>query len=222
MNQVEEVANTFSSAEMRKKEADFDKLALEIFSNYRLYEYVDLIAPYCLVRILPKDMMVGNIIIPHRKETNKPVWEGIVLRTWEHRLIPFGSKVRAKWFRDHEHAPDKYEISSELSPGDHVLFPHFAGQPIPGLDPDVYRAIPEGINKNTGLFMFGNDVGVIFAKVDYQRESVEEVFDKVLEDSLKLCDRQKVRFLADTLLTKIREEFDISVKVKGSKTLSGS
>ena len=213
MNQVEEVANIFSSEEMRKKEADFDKLALEIFSHYKLYEHVELIAPYVLVRILPKEMMFGDIII--LEKSNKPTWEGIVLRTWE-AVQPTSAYTQIDgniYRRD----PMFRMIQSELTPGDHVLFPHFAGQPVPGLDSDVYRLIPEGITKG-GKWIFGNDVGVIFAKLDYQRESVLYVLTRVMHKAL---DRHELIVPVATLLGMLREEFDISVKVKGPRTLSG-
>lgn len=202
MSEVETVANIAASEEMRKREAELDKQAIEIFSHYRLYAHVDLMMPNVLVKVLPKEMFSGNILIPDIKSTNKPIYEGIVLRTWLPQ-ITYNKEGDHRW------------IHSELFIGDHVLFPHFAGQPVPGLDTDVYRSIPEGINKRGGI-VFGNETGVIFAKVDYQRPSVEEVVARICGEFENLSDYFVLR-----LLRRLREEFDIVVKVKGSRTLSG-
>jgi hypothetical protein len=70
-------------------------------------------------------------------------------------------------------------------------------------------------------------------EIFFNRESVEEVYQKILWQTFNACSlmntsegireiamKERLRF-AHYLLDKIREEFDISVKVKGSKTLSG-
>lgn len=198
---IEEVFTGFGDKETMEREEALDKLAIETFQHYRLHEHIELLCPQVLVRVLPRDYYVGNIYIPDTKESNKPVYEGITVRTWRPKKLPG------------KNPGDFYEIRSELKPGDHVLFPHFAGQPIPGLNQDRYRSVPEGITRN-GKFIFGNDVGCIFAKVDYKRYSVEELFNDIFED----CPEGN----AEELLRQLLDNFDMAVKVKRSVTKSGN
>lgn len=207
-NRIEEVYTAYGSSELRKREEELDKLAVEIFSNYRDYEQVVPRFPYCIVRILPKDVTIGGIYVPDVARTNKPVYEGIVLRVWEPRHI-------------FDHKGQQRVLYSDLEVGDHVLFPHYAGQPLPGLNEGKYRAIPEGITRNGGN-VFGSEVGVIFAKLDYTRPRVEDVFVQLLEDKFQLTTTSIDCRDIPLLLQSIRQEFDISVKIKGSMTKSGA
>lgn len=189
--------------ELFKKEELLDKLAIEILGHYKLYEHVIPTFPNVIVRVLPKEMVISGIHIVDQK-THKPTYEGIVLRTWEPKIV---------WPKKEGGMP--VEFYSDLKPGDHVLFPHFAGQALPGLDEDKYRSIPEGITKN-GRVIFGNDTGVIIGKIDYKRESVEENLQKILSNGLSY----DIDYAPD-IIRMIKENFDIVVKEKFSRTKSG-
>jgi co-chaperonin GroES (HSP10) len=200
---IQEVFTGYGSDELRKAEDTFNEQALALFSRYKMYEHAELLFPQVLVRILPKDLITaGGIYIPDVKASNKPTYEGIVIATWMPKDLP------TKWGSIH--------LESEVKFGDHVIFPHFAGMPLPGMNEDLYRVIPEGVAKN-GARWLGNDAGVIFCKLDYKRPSVEEVFKDLWSKYTEKNDYLDHR----ELLSLIREKFDIVVKVKGSKTLSG-
>lgn len=90
--------------------------------------------PFVLVRLLPKSQRtMGGIWLPD-KDQNKPVHEAIVLRVYKPR------RMRNK--KD----GSEYVVDSSVNPGDHVLFQHFEGVPIPRLDFGVgeYRLVNEG------------------------------------------------------------------------------
>lgn len=70
--------------------------------------------PYVLVRKVPREIFSKNgIWLPNMqgKGPGKPIGEGVVIRTWE---------------------PHEGKRKSELSPGDLVTFPHYAGYPADG------------------------------------------------------------------------------------------
>lgn len=122
--------------------------------------------PYVLIRIIPKErsLDLGNnlrIILPDvkGKEQNKPLYEGQVLVTYK----PYWKKFRG--IVGSEGTPAEMEIytKSELNPGDHVLFPHFEGVPVPFLCNDWKR----------GEYRLVKDE-CIYGVVEYKRQSVQQ------------------------------------------------
>jgi len=200
-----EVYTGYGNEELRKKEELLDELLIEVLSHYHAHEHLDLICPNVMVRVLPKDMYQGRIYIPDVKESNKPIYEGIVIKTWNPREIPTRYGTRT--------------LTSELKFGEHVLFPHFSGQPIPGMNEDKYRAVPEAQLK-TGQFLFGNDTGVIFSKLDYKRPSVEDAFIEAYA-KVSAVHPEAMEIHAKLLLEELRNTFDLAVKVKKSITKTG-
>src|SRR5262245_13517020 len=85
--------------------------------------------PWVFVYVLQREHKpLGRIILPHDK--NKPMHEGVVLATWRPRI-----KMSK--------AGKEIEVRSELCPGDHVLFHHWAGQPVADFDEKKFRIVRE-------------------------------------------------------------------------------
>ena len=205
---IEEVFTSFGSAEIKKKEEALNQFIVDTFAMYTHYahEFFVPIFPYVLVRILPKDMMIGRFYIPEVARSNKPTYEGIVLRVWKDKIFPAQSKGKEDWV-----------ATSDLKFGDHVVFPHYSGQPLPGLNENLYRAVPEGITRN-GRVIFGNDAGVILGKINYSRPSIASVLSSVLDNAL---DEGGLETLKERLFNSLVGEFDLVPKQKGSLTTSG-
>ena len=137
-----------------------------------LYEYrqgnVQLTPMYpgILIRLLPKPAFMGMLYIPEDAR-NKPMYEAVVIATYAPREVPFrGSQIR---------------VESDLKPGDHIVFPYWSGQPIPGLSEDEYRVIPD-----RNLFnQMKNDTGGAVLTVDYTsnvRERLETIVGEAVEN----------------------------------------
>lgn len=88
--------------------------------------------PWVLVRVLPKEHKIGGIWLPENQQ-NKPIYEGIVLETWQ-----------------------KAGKQSEFKVGDRIAFPSFEGAPHPYLDDKMYRLVREVVNHkdypNCGIY----------------------------------------------------------------------
>lgn len=103
--------------------------------------------PWVLVKVLPKDQMYKGILyLPDApgkdKSQNKPVAEGIVLSTW-HPFFTVAKKTRENLLGEPVVVWTQFERKSNLKPGDHILFPHWAGQPAGELDAKEFRLIQE-------------------------------------------------------------------------------
>ena len=122
--------------------------------------------PWVFVRTLKREMLYsGKVILPERQ--NKVMLEGIVLATWMSAPRRFYNVNSKQW----EH-PELYR--SELQPGEHVLFPHFAGMPAPGYDPADYRLIKE-------CNWLATNEGGISAVLDYdKKERTAETLKAIL------------------------------------------
>lgn len=188
------------------EEMELDKQVLALFDSYN-YEYIPTF-PSLLVRVLPREQRYGRLILPDNKSQNKPVFEGIVLRTWKPFNKEEGFAVRG--------LPKsmKGPIESQFKPGDHILFPHWIGVPMLGLHEAFYRSIPE-------TFFYGTEHGNILGILEYTKESVdtkiEAVLDWVIRSSNEL-DKETIHRVAKQMLA---DELDMVVKIKGSKTISG-
>lgn len=83
--------------------------------NYKL------LYPSIIVRVLPKPDHFGMLILPEAYR-NKPVYEGVVMQTWEKKTIPTHKGV--------------ITVEPSVKQGDVVLFHHWAGIPVPGFNDD--------------------------------------------------------------------------------------
>lgn len=116
-----------------KAEMTVEMLVEEIKANIRvLYEMAGRVItpryPNVLLYILPKESVSpSGLIMLAEKDQNKPVYEGIIVKTYE----PFD--------RTHEESDTTSEtgyrdvtehFDCQLNFGDHVLFRHYEGDPI--------------------------------------------------------------------------------------------
>ena len=194
--------------------------------------------PWVFVRVLKREQKVGSIIVSEI-EQNKPVHEGIVLATW----APFMRNVASGKLTDSELAqnlPRKFKnyaatgpalagavmgevtrtvyMQSQFTPGEHVLFPHFAGAPIDGFSDKHYRVVSEDCDFSTK--------GGIFATVDYDdagttaqaamKEMIETVFDQQTD-----VDGSDSRVIAMAIAARILDRFLLVDREQNSATLSG-
>lgn len=130
--------------------------------------------PKVLVRVLPREQQTkGGIILPEGAKQNKPVLEGVVLKTYK----PFFQKIYladADWVREDPAPEVKYLQKAEccVKPGDHILFPHieFGIVPVWPLDDGVgdYRMVPEPL---------------IIGTLEYKRQDVKEWLYDLLADN---------------------------------------
>ena len=126
--------------------------------------------PRILVRVLPKEQVSRGGIVLTDHEQNKPVHEGIVLRTYK----PFWQVIRRKmedWMvtkSPEVHLDENENVKRiwqecEVQPGDHVLFPHMAQgiTPVWPLDGGIgqYRLIEEGH---------------VLSRLEYQEKSIRD------------------------------------------------
>lgn len=169
--------------------------------------------PAVLVRVLPKEhISVGGLWLPDTKQ-NKPIYEGIVLRVYPPKRIQLDS---GKWIT----------MDSGLAMGDHILFPHWSGEAVPWLrdalgakagEDEEYRAIPaRGMLSLAGM----KESGEPFLKLNYEKESVDVKLKAILDELIDVDWLNGSMDLSEAI-DKIKKEFDIQVKVKASKTVSG-
>lgn len=121
--------------------------------------------PYILVRVLPKEHTTpGGLILPETDQ-NKPVYEGIVISTWQ----PYTER-RAMETKDGK-SMGTYVIYHEcdVKPGDRVCFPHYEGIALGEyLDNKYYRLIREGTDQNkspycsvAGIIKYDGDAEIL-------------------------------------------------------------
>ena len=172
--------------------------------------------PGVLIRVLPKEhISQGGIWLPDAKQQNKPIYEGIVLRTYN----PYRLKLdNGKWVT----------MVAGVDPGDHILFPHWSGEPVPWLrgasgptsaEDEEYRIIPaRGFLSLVGM----KDGGEPFLILNYEKESVDQKLRTILVDLYNdAVEGEPSEAAFDHTISMIKKEFDIFVKVKASKTTSG-
>jgi co-chaperonin GroES (HSP10) len=200
---------------VRQEEEELDRLALELFTKHES-QFTPRF-PWVLVRVLPREQQVGRILIADGKHSNKPVHEGIVLTTWQ----PY-TTVKTKSYLTYSyteatatrHTDDivtRHECP--VTVGDHVCYPHWCGQTVPGWDEKQYRVVPT--HANTALGIEPN--GIILGTLTYPKESVKERLEDILDNGFTTVNFSPV----NKAVRKILEEFDVVYKEKGSKTLSG-
>jgi hypothetical protein len=167
------------------REAELDELAQRLYQQggrtfTPLY-------PWVFVRVLPKRQQIGAVWTPDH-EQNKTIHEGIVLRTWR------------------PHRRGGREIASLLVAGEHVLFPHWCGLPVPGYSDVEYRVVKDGD------WTLDTDGG-IFAVVEAGPDTVRE--------ELKLMLLQGQDLFASELADHILRKFLVMARDASSVTLSG-
>lgn len=168
--------------------AELARLVTELYATHT--RIIKPSYPWVFVYILPKEQRIGSIFLPGKQ--NKPVHEGIVLRTWS-------SCLRDGW----EHV-------SALKPGDHVLLPHWCGLPVPGYDELDYRIVKEeSWSKDKD--------GGIFAVIDYESETLRATLSRITEHLYNFMTVGEV----EDVKAAIEKEFTLIPRGKGSATLSG-
>lgn len=121
--------------EIQAIENQIDDLTVELYDNSDK-QFIPQF-PLVFVRVLKKEQKRGLIIAPEI-EQNKPVYEGVVLATWGAKTFEH-SKIDS----DGNRYTKRVVRESQFSIGDHVLFPHWCGAPVNGLDDKLYRVIKE-------------------------------------------------------------------------------
>lgn len=193
--------------DVRIEEQQLDAAALKLFAEHA--SHFTPTHPWVFVRVLPREQLYnGLIIVPDGKQQNKPVHEGIVLATWK----PFTQR----WRQQHEGTwvDCEKDIHSECEIGDHVLYPHHAGMDACGWDERYYRLVPEHTRTHRGI----DSNGIIFAKLNYPRESVQERMGAMLDKHLHIDDPTDY---GNVIAKELLKEFDVISKQGYSKTLSG-
>jgi hypothetical protein len=153
-------------------EKELDRFALEMYQQAE--KIIEPIYPWILVRIMPKELKVGSIILPEKQ--NRIFYEGIVLRTW----TPFWRHYSGDLKFDEDKgsgtwvANKRVWMKSAVEVGDRVIFMHFEGQPYPYLDELHYRMIHEvETHPNGGIW------GKLHLRED---EGLKEKLDKLFKN----------------------------------------
>jgi len=162
--------------------------------------------PKILVRVLPREQKVGSIYLPDGQQ-NKPVWEGIVIRTYK----PFYQKIYltdAHWVKDDPNPEVRYtqKVECELKPGDHVLFPHIE-----------YGITPVTIDGGKGEYRCVPEQHIL-AKVNHFQEKTHGWLRRLIEDD---CDLALSDDEMDDLVDLILENADVVRRDITSVTMSG-
>lgn len=180
---------------LEEKEQLIDKLTQEIYKAHRRFVPK---FPWVFVRTLSKEQQVGHIICPENQ--NKVNHEGIVLAVWPS-------------FVKQEYRNGNYiqtPMQSELKPGDHVLFPHWAGLPVGREYKDTrYRIVRE--------IDWAPDQGGIFSVVECHDKKPSEK----LYDILRRASSQNGIKTAGELLEEINERFLLVDRDGQGVSLSG-
>jgi co-chaperonin GroES (HSP10) len=124
--------------------------------------------PWVLLRVLSKEQKIGSIFCPD-VDHNKTTHEGIVVATW----LPW-TKELGVIEQNGVKKTRSVEMRSNLELGDHVLFHHWAGLPLRGLDDKYWRVVKE-------VDWSPMNEGGIFATVQYdEKDAKPENLLKVL------------------------------------------
>jgi co-chaperonin GroES (HSP10) len=200
-----------SPKEVEEIENEIDELARAAYlQHHRTFTPMH---PWCFVRVLPKEQQLESGLILPAIEQNKTIHEGIILATW----LPFNEE-RTTRDKDGKILTKVFQKQSQFKPGDHVLFPHWAGLPIAGFSDKHYRVIKEEDWKQ-------NDEGGIFAIVDYldKQSSPTSILRDVLGFSLDDWNRDfaSIHEFVSLVAAKIEDRFLLVDRDRQSVTLSG-
>jgi len=144
--------------------------------------------PWVLIHVLPREQRIGSLWVPgDAKHQNKVTLEGVVVKIWK---------------------ADHLSVKTSLKLGDHILFPHYAGQPVDKRSDEEFRLVREGFPGNNEFLI---PDGEIIAKINYSEKEVSKEFWK---------EYKKLRTIySDEAFEKLTRNFVIYPKE--SKTLSG-
>jgi len=191
---------------LEEKLEEIDRLSQELFREHRLFTPL---YPWVFVLVCKKTQQVGHIILPDKQ--NKTVWEGIVLATWGQKIFERGI-VNKDGVRQ-----TRCEIvRSEFGPGQRVVFPHWAGQPVPGFNEERFRVVREHGDDKTQ--------GVIYGWIDVQpgmTKPVQDLLQLVAQahtgEPWPALDPKEARLLEEN----VEDRFVVVDRETNSVTLSG-
>jgi co-chaperonin GroES (HSP10) len=165
--------------------------------------------PLVLVLVLRKQQVRASGIALPDSQQNKPMHEGIVLTTWDKKIVERGTVNK-----DGERLTRCEVLHSQLKPGDHVLFHHWAGMPIHGFDDQRFRVVREEAWHETQQ---GGIVGVLHYS-DKENEPLEAIADELIGSD------HAGYSLTEWALTKskIRDRYIVIDKETSAVTLSGA
>lgn len=185
---------------IRRQKDELFELAQRMYKSF--HRRITPIYPWVLVRVLPKEQQLGRIWMPESQ--NKVIYEGLVLETWQ----PFWRSFSKDAYDPNEEQLERF-FESDLKPGDHVLFPHFEGMPVPYLneeEKDAYRLVRESNSKDEKCEIYG--------KLEYQ-EPIEEQLKRVLD----ICPGPAS--MVQDVIRGLLREFYVVRKTAEPKTTSG-
>lgn len=111
------------------------------------------IHPYVLVFVLPKEHVTESGLWLADTSQSKPVYEGLVLETWQ----PYFETKQIKRPATGYMPPriDEFVIlhESDIKVGDRVLFPHYEGISLLDYDEKYFKLIREGSDQNKFPYM---------------------------------------------------------------------
>lgn len=190
-----------------------DKLAFKAALNDRVYKFVEEHEaklnkkilpkyPHLLVLVLPKEYVYKSTIILPEKSQHKPTYEGVVLRTftpfWRHIRKEVRHRMYVEGGRDVD-VNDEVHLSCQVvasaKVGEHILFQHFVGIPVPYMDYDTHRFRLVSDNDVLGVLEYDNTT------------QLEDSLDSVIGNA--------------TLTKKVIEKFIVVKRDKSSLTTSG-
>lgn len=163
--------------------------------------------PLVLVLVLRKQQVRKSGIALSDSQQNKPMHEGIVLATWDKKIVERGTVNK-----DGERLTRCEVLRSQLTPGDHVLFHHWAGMPIHGFDDQRFRMVREEQWHETQQ---GGIVGILRYS-DRQNEPMAALLEQYQDHWEQGEDKQPL------VQAKLRDRYIVIDKETQAVTLSGA
>jgi co-chaperonin GroES (HSP10) len=193
------------------KEELVDRVLEKLFAENRMFRPM---YPWVFVYTCKREQKVGHIVLPDHVQ-NKVVHEGIVMATWrpfteEHGTVDEKGRKLTR----------TVQRRSLLERGQHVLFPHWAGQPISGYNPERYRVVKEcdwKVDKDGGI------LGIL--DYDDKETMPSVVLRELLGDMIRAEIDEKDWTVTDHFLgllaAQVNEKFFLVDREIPSVTLSG-
>lgn len=172
--------------------------------------------PWVLVWVLDKEQVTEAGVVLPGFEQNKTVHEGIVVATWK----PFTKELGTGPVNG-ERVWRTVEKESQFTPGQHILFPHWAGAPLHGFNDKRWRVVKEeewSESKDGGIFAEVEYSPVHTKTGEKLRKILNEILPKEAVDNDGIYD---CTGLASLIAATIEEQFLIVDKDSKSVTLSG-
>jgi co-chaperonin GroES (HSP10) len=210
---MELTANTVLTLERWENASPIEKqdivsdLTQRLFALHRSFQPRH---PWVLVYVLPREQKIGSLYIPGKHQ--KVSLEGVVLATWNEWAEEKGVVEQGvRWTRVVVHR-------SELEVGQHVVFPHWSGLPIPGMDEEKFRIVKE-------LGWSKNEEGGVFGTIEYDEPYLSEKarLRALIEDVLSNVEAEAYPTLSELpglLAAQIEQQFLLVDKSRSSVTLS--